>query len=195
MAQRNSTPRGRTTPQRRRSSSAKRSSASSRRSSTSRSSAASRQNGNARVVAARETLTKGVHSVASGAQSARDTVASGAKTTGNALGTATQKARVPAVASGAALAGLAGGLAIASRGGRRRILGVPVPGTRRPLIKVTAPRRSGMKGVRRDLTKAARQAGELASEVRLVRQQLEGSRRRSPIEVVLEGLTSRRVPS
>jgi hypothetical protein len=56
-----------------------------------------------------------------------------------------------------------------------------------------------MKGMGKDLMKAAgevgsagRQAGELASEVRRVRQQLDHDRRRSPVEVVLEGLTSRR---
>ena len=141
----------------------------------------------------RETLSGGAHN-------AKETVASGATTTGNALGTAAQKAKGPAVAGGAALAGLAGGLAIATRSGRRRVLGVPVPGSRRPLIKVTTPRRSGMKEMGKDLMKVAgevgsagRQVGELASEVRLVRQQLDSNRRRSPVEVVLEGLTSRRV--
>jgi hypothetical protein len=80
------------------------------------------------------------------------------------------------------------------------VLGVPVPGTRRPLIKITTPRRRARKGVGTDLLKAAgevgsagRQAGEVASEIRLVRQQLDSNRRRSPVEVVLEGLTSRRV--
>jgi hypothetical protein len=94
---------------------------------------------------------------------------------------------------------LAGGLAIATRGRRRRVLGVPVPGSRRPLIKITTPRRRARKGVGRDLMKAAgefgsagRQAGEMANEIRLVRQQLDSNRRRSPIEVVLEGLTPRR---
>jgi hypothetical protein len=65
---------------------------------------------------------------------------------------------------------------------------MPVPGTRRPLVKLGG-RGSGTK----QLMKTGRQAAELAIEVRQARQQLEGSaRRRSPIEVVLDGLTSRR---
>jgi len=96
----------------------------------------------------------------------------------------------------AALAGLVGGMAIASRGARRKVLGVPVPGTRRPLVKIKTPRRNS---VAKDVAKAAgqmgsagRQMAELATEVRLARQQLDNGRRRSPVEVVLEGLTSRR---
>jgi len=106
---------------------------------------------------------------------------------------------VPGLAGGAALVGLAGGLAIAGRGGRRRVLGVPLPKSRRPLVKVTAPRPGRNKVLGKDLIKAAgevgsagRKAGELAGEIRLVRQQLDANRRRSPIEVVLEGLTARR---
>jgi hypothetical protein len=64
-----------------------------------------------------------------------------------------------------------------------------VPGTRRPLVQIKAPRR---KGVAKDVVKAGGQMAELASEVRQARQQLDGGRRRSPIEVVLDGLTARR---
>jgi hypothetical protein len=86
---------------------------------------------------------------------------------------------------------------VIARGGRRRVLGIPVPGTRRPLVKIKSPRRNS---VAKDVVKAAgkmgnagRQMAELATEVRLAREQLEsGARRRSPVEVVLEGLTARR---
>jgi hypothetical protein len=130
--------------------------------------------------------------VSSGAQ----TIASGAQSTGQAIGGAASKARGPALTGGAALAGLVGGMAIA-RGGRRRVLGIPVPGKRRPLVKIRARRRNS---VAKDVVRAAgqmgnagRQMAELATEVRLARQQLEsGGRRRSPVEVVLEGLTARR---
>jgi hypothetical protein len=133
--------------------------------------------------------------VASSAQNAVETVSSGAKSAGGALGSVAQKAKGPALAGGAALAGLAGGLVIAGRSGPRRVLGVPVPGTRAPLVKVKVPRRTRGK----DLLKAAgqvgsagRQVGELANEVRLAREQIaSGNRRRSPVEVVLEGLTAR----
>jgi len=135
--------------------------------------------------------------VATGAQSTRDAVTNGAQTAGQAVGTAAGKAKGPALAGGAALAGLVGGVTLASRGGRRRVLGVPVPGTKRPLISVKRPTRANTS---RDLMKAAghmgnvgRQMGELAAEVRLAREQMGGNgRRRSPVEVVLDGLTSRR---
>jgi hypothetical protein len=137
------------------------------------------------------------NALSSGAQSTRDTVAGGAQDAGQAIGTAANKAKGPAIAGGAAIAGLLGGMTIASRGGRRRVLGVPVPGTKRPLIKVTRPARVN---ATRDLMKAAgrmgnagRQMAELATEVRLAREQMGGNgRRRSPVEVVLDGLTARR---
>lgn len=118
--------------------------------------------------------------------SARESVVEGAQTAGRTVGSAANAAKVPAVAGGAALAGLVGGMAIA-RGGRRRLLGVPVPGTRRPLVRING-RGSGTK----QLMKTGRQMAELAVEVRQARQQLATERRRSPIEVVLDGLTSRR---
>jgi len=152
----------------------------SRRTSSSRSRSSSRGASNGGPVgSARE-------SVVDGAQTARRAVGSAASDAGRAVGSAASAAKVPAVAGGAALAGLVGGMAIA-RGGRRRVLGVPVPGTRRPLVKING-RGSGSK----QLMKTGRQMAELAVEVRQARQQLATERRRSPIEVVLEGLTARR---
>jgi hypothetical protein len=160
--------------------------AAARRTSASRSSSSSRSNG--AVDDVRQAVT-------SGAQSTKDTVVNGAKTAGDALGTVAQKSVGPALAGGAALAGLAGGLAIAGRSGPKRVLGVPVPGTRRSLVKLTIPRRA----VTKDLLKAAgqvgsagRQVGELATEVRLVRENMQSPRRRSPVEVVLDSLTARK---
>lgn len=130
-------------------------------------------------------------------QSTRETVANGAQNAGQAIGSAASKAKGPALAGGAALVGLVGGMSIASRGRRRRVLGVPVPGTRRPLIQVKRPTRVN---TTRDLMKAAghmgnagRQMAELASEVRLAREEMGNGRRRSPVEVVLDGLTARRL--
>jgi hypothetical protein len=121
---------------------------------------------------------------------------SGVTSAGDAIGGAAQKVKGPALAGGAALAGLAGGIAIAGRGKRRHVLGIPVPGSRKPLIHVKVPR-ARAKLHRKHFVKAAgevgaagRQAGELAHEVRLVREQMD-ARRRSPVEVVLDGLTAR----
>lgn len=98
---------------------------------------------------------------------------------------AAKKAKTPALAGGAALAGLAGGLALASRGRGRRVLGVKIPGARpargKDLLKVAG-----------EIGSTGLKLGELASEVRLAREQLETKQRRSPIEVVLDGLTARR---
>jgi hypothetical protein len=134
------------------------------------------------IASARDAVTSGVTDVTSG-------VTEGAQNAGHAIGTAASKAKLPAAAGGAALAGLVGGVAIATRGGRRKVLGVPIPGARRPLVKINTPRR---KAGTKDLVKAGGQMAELATEVRLARQQLDSNRRRSPIEVVLEGLTARR---
>jgi hypothetical protein len=147
---------------------------------TNRSSARSGSSGNGSGPKARRSASK------SPVASARETVVGGAQNAGQAVGSAANAAKVPAVAGGAALAGLVGGMAIA-RGGRRRVLGVPVPGTRRPLVKING-RGSGTK----QLMKTGRQMVELAVEVHQARQQLATERRRSPIEVVLDGLTARR---
>jgi len=98
--------------------------------------------------------------------------------------------KVPAVAGSAALAGLVGGMAIARRG-RRKVLGVPIPGTARPLVKIGG-RGPGAKQLMKAAGQSGRQMADLAIEVRQARQQLGTERRRSPIEVVLDGLTARR---
>jgi hypothetical protein len=152
----------------------------SRRASSSRGGSSSRGSSNGGPVASAR------DSVVDGAQSAGRAVGSAASDAGRAVGSAANAAKVPAVAGGAALAGLVGGVALA-RGSRRRVLGVPVPGTRRPLVKING-RGSGTK----QLMKTGRQMAELAIEVRQARQQLATERRRSPIEVVLDGLTARR---
>jgi hypothetical protein len=114
-------------------------------------------------------------------QAARETVQETAKDAGGAVGRAASKAKVPLMAGGAALAGAAGGLALGAR---------------------QAHRKSGLGGVKpQDLAKAARKAGdvgaqigEIALEVRRARESTNGNGKvhRSPIEVVLQGLTSRR---
>lgn len=120
------------------------------------------------------------------AESALHAVEDKAKDAGHAVGSAASKARVPLVATGAALAGAAGGLALGVRQGRRHGgLGM----TRRPLVKVRS----------RDLAKVAKevgnfgaQVGQVASEMQHARMEGGSDRHRSPVEVVLEGLTARR---
>lgn len=85
---------------------------------------------------------------------------------------AASKAKVPLLAGGAAVAGAAGGLAIGAWQARRRHGRL-----------ATAAREMGTLGI---------QLGQLASELQRAREGANGNTHRSPIEVVLEGLTARR---
>lgn len=102
-----------------------------------------------------------------------------AKDAGQAVGKVASKAKTPLLAGGAVLAGAAGGLAVGmkmSRGKR---------------VKIRS----------RDVARAAKevggfgqQVGELVTELRHVREDSGNGagKHRSPIEVVLDGLTARR---
>ena len=145
--------------------------------SNSKSSSASKPK--AAVEAVEETVKDAGKSVGNAASSAGKSVGSAASKAGHAVG----KAKVPLMAGGAALAGVAGGMALGNRQSHRphRIKG--------SLKKVD----SG------DLAKAARkvgdfsaQIGELALEAKRIREESNGKGNRSPIEVVLDGLTARR---
>jgi hypothetical protein len=89
----------------------------------------------------------------------------------SAVGTAASKAKLPLLAGGAALAGVAGGAALGARQARRHPHGF-----------AKAAKGVGALGV---------QAGHLASELQRNRESTNGQHR-SPLEVVLEGLTARR---
>ena len=104
---------------------------------------------------------------------------------GERTGHAARKAGVPALAAGATLAGVAAGFALGARKGSGL-------GGLRPLTH---------RGGARDVLRAARgvetaacQAGELAKELRLLRRASLEAQKRSPIEVVLQGLTRRPNP-
>ena len=141
-----------------------------------------------------QSRSRGGSSSSNGASSVKRHVENAGEAVTSAAGKATSaagKAKGPALAGGAAVAGLVGGAALASRARKRRVLGVPVPGTRRALIQVKRP---GRNKSARNFAKAAGQMAELATEVKLAREQLDGNNkvRRSPVEVVLDGLTARR---
>jgi len=110
-----------------------------------------------------------------------------AKSATKSVGKAASRAKVPLLAGGAALAGAAGGMALAaSKQGRRSGLAKAV--RRRPKVKVSS----------KDVAKAAKevgnfsaQVGELADELQRARKSADG-KHRSPVEVVLQGLTARR---
>jgi hypothetical protein len=94
---------------------------------------------------------------------------------GDAVTTTVRRVPTGALAAGAAAAGLAGGLVLGARA--------------RPRRRVSA--RTIARGARRAAAAAAK-ASSTADDIRAIRQQLEHANRRSPIEIVLDGLTHRR---
>ncbi len=138
-------------------------------------------NGKTRIKAVRRT-------VESTAKDAGKTVGNAGKT----MGKAASKAKTPLLASGAALAGAAGGMAIGAMRSRHshhshKVLGVKMPQPKR--VKVRS----------RDVARAAKEVGsfgqhvgELATELRHAREESGNGKHRSPVEVVLDGLTARR---
>ena len=144
--------------------------------SRSRSSAQSRSQARKRTVRART-------------QETGQAVERAAKSTGHAVGQAAVKVKGPAIAGGAALAGLAGGLALAgTRVRSRKVLGVPVP--RRSRLTKTGKSLGQVAG---QVGSASRQLAVLTEEVRRAREQADKADRRSPVEVLLSGLTNRKL--
>lgn len=133
------------------------------------------------------------------ARSSNGSTASGpgtkVKEAGGAVASTARRVRGPVVAA----AGLAGGMALGSRmaskrrglgrllAPRRRVLGVPI-GRKSGLVTTVAAVGKAASG----LGKAASQLSDVKDEARQLREQLEMANRRSPIEVVLDGLTHRR---
>ena len=121
---------------------------------------------------------------------ARQAFESSTKEAGQAVSKVASNAKTPLLASSAALAGAAGGLAIGAMRSRRsrspKVLGLKMPQGKR--VKIRS----------RDVARAAREVGalsqhvaELATELRHARENTNEGKRRSPVEVVLNGLTAR----
>lgn len=107
---------------------------------------------------------------------------------GNGLGKVVSKAKLPLVAGGAAVAGAAGGLALASSKQARKSR-LTKAMMRRPKVKIDS---KNMAKAAKEVGNFGAQVGELASELQRARESADGKRHRSPIEVVLQGLTARR---
>ena len=99
---------------------------------------------------------------------------------GPVVADAARKANKPALAAGAAVAGLAGGLVVGSRLGTGSGL----------LVRRRSTTSLALAGARR-LAKTAVKAAQTADDIHAIRDQLEQANHRSPIEVVLDGLTHR----
>ena len=96
-----------------------------------------------------------------------------------AVADAARKAGKPGLAAGAAAAGLAGGLLLGSRLGGSGLL-----------VRRRSSRALALAGAKR-LAKTAVRASNTADDIHAIREQLEQANNRSPIEVLLDGLTHR----
>ena len=103
----------------------------------------------------------------------------------NGIAATAQRLPRPAIAGGAAAAGLAAGTALGAilRAQRRpRVMGLPLP------------RGKELKEGARQAARAGRWLYDVQTDVNLLREQAQQTRRQSPIEVLLSGLTSRTLP-
>jgi hypothetical protein len=131
----------------------------------------------------------GASAAKNGVAAAKEAVENTARQTGGTLsdaghsvGKAARKAKTPLIAGGAAVAGAAGGLALGARQARKS------KALRRPKVKI---RSQDLARAARDVGQFGMDVGQLAGELRKSREAANGSTR-SPVEVVLDGLTHRR---
>ena len=120
---------------------------------------------------------------------AKDATTKGANAAGNAVTSAAKKLKTPLIAAGTGLAGVAAGVALTQK--NKGISGIHLPsrGTGRATTK-------GLGEAAKNIGMLAERTGKVAQQVRVASEAIgEGSaprKSKSAIEVVLEGLTSRR---
>ncbi len=174
-------------------SSSSRSKPASRSKPTARSGSRSRSGGNGASSA------KAKAAASSAKDTAKDT-ASSAKETASSVKKTAAKAAGPAIAIGAAAAGVAGGVLLRGRMRRRKVLGVPLPHSRggidaKSIAKAVGNASESFARTSKTLSRDIERAGEQAERIGRI---LGGEERpdkgghRSPVEVVLDGLTHRR---
>jgi hypothetical protein len=121
---------------------------------------------------------------------AKNATTKGANAAGNAVASTAKKLRTPLIATGTGLAGVAAGVAL-SRKKHNGISGIHLPsrGTGHATAK-------GLGEAAKNIGRLAERTGKVAEQVRVASEAIgEGGAPRKPksaIEVVLEGLTSRR---
>jgi hypothetical protein len=124
-------------------------------------------------------------------QTAKDTTVNGAKAAGGAVASTAKRFKTPAIAAGVGLAGIAGGVALGRGTKSKESLAVSLPGGRGTKAKSKKLSRAVSNA---DVGAIAKQTGQIAERVRQVSYAIGGEQsasRRSPVEVVLEGLTRR----
>jgi hypothetical protein len=122
------------------------------------------------------------------ARDAEHSVADATSNAGRAVGDVATKLKTPAIATGAAAAGVAGGLLIARQRSRPKLLGVLPRGN--GTVKTFG---EGVLKATENVGRAGERVGRFSEEIRRVREGMDESinKRRSPIGVVLDGLTHR----
>ncbi len=100
------------------------------------------------------------NSGSNGSGSVADSVKHGAQGAINGAGPVLQKVKVPLVAGGAAVAGIAGAVIVSRSGGKRKVLGVSVP----KRSKMHLPKKNGFKPDARKVTKAVTDAAKRADD-------------------------------
>jgi hypothetical protein len=122
-----------------------------------------------------------------------------AKSAGQGVGKVASKAKVPLVAGGAAIAGAGGAMALAaaSKGGRKKGMknlkaAMPKkPKVSKPKVKI---RSQDVAKAAKEVGKVSAQVGEIANGIQRAQDSSSNgdAKHRSPVEVVLQGLTARR---
>ena len=106
----------------------------------------------------------------------------------NGVTEAARRSKLPAVVAGSVAAGLAGGIAVGQRAlPKRKMLGIPLP--RRSRATALGKQLGKAAG---ELGRATGQVSDLTTEVRGLRREVENGKGKSPVEVLLSGLTRRR---
>jgi hypothetical protein len=96
----------------------------------------------------------------SSSDSIADSVKQGAQSAVNGAGSVVQKAKLPLLAGGAAVAGVAGAVLASKSGGKRKVLGVSMP----KRSKLSLPKKNGFKPDARKMTKAVTDAAKRADD-------------------------------
>ena len=132
------------------------------------------------------------HIVGDGAKAVRHAVGSAGHAVGSAgkeAGHAVSKAKIPLLAGGAAALGTVGGIALGASRSGNKVLGVKLPKPKR--VKL---RSKDLSKVAKEVGRFGENVGELTTELKHAREGLANGegKHNSPIEVLLNGLTSRR---
>jgi hypothetical protein len=129
----------------------------------------------------------GSNGVGDSAKAVREAVGSAGKDAGHATAQAASKAKIPLLAGSAALIGAAGGVVFGATRSGGKVLGVKMPASKR--VKI---RSSDLAKAAKDVGHFGDRVGDLASEIRRVREGVADGAKDSPIEVLLRGLTKPR---